>query len=364
MRPVQEIPADGHLYNAVQSRGVSRVRAATIAAMNTLRPLRLLAVLTAGLLAASVAAGPAFADTPLPTPGTPVPGQVTQTSIAISWTASSGPVRDYTVQVIDGPLVPWYDLAHTTSTSFTHTGLTPDKVYEYRIIANAWAGSGYTTSSPSGYIAVTTAPLPDSIPPTKPATPLAYSISTVAATINTNGSTDNNRVAGYWVQRQVNGVWTDWATNNIGTIYLNGLAPSTSYTVVVVAFDPNGNRSPRSDPVTFTTRAIQPAPTCRASIINYGTQFNVSVTIENMTASTVLQNWRMTFTLPVTETIIGSFNATITRTGDQATVTPAFYLATINPGGTASFGFGVTAPAGSPPPSQFVLNGAIACTTS
>ncbi|MBV1855830.1 cellulose binding domain-containing protein [Catellatospora tritici] len=332
--------------------------------MNSHSLPRLLGLAMAVVVAATVAASPATAATPLPTPGMPVATQVTQTSITITWAAVAGPVKDYTIQVIDGPLVPWYDLAHSTTTSFTHSGLTPDKVYEYRVIANAQANSGYTTSSPSGYNVVTTAPLPDSIPPTKPATPFAYSVSTVAATINTNGSTDNNRVAGYWVQRQVNGVWTDWATNSVGTVYLNNLTPSTTYTVVVVAFDPNGNRSVRSDPVTFTTRAIQPTPTCRNSIITYGTQFTVTVTVENMTASTVLQNWTVTFTLPTADVLGGAFNATVTRAGDQATATPAFYVATINPGGAATFGFSATAPAGSPPPSRFALNGTIPCVTA
>ncbi|MDI1460936.1 cellulose binding domain-containing protein [Catellatospora sp. KI3] len=332
--------------------------------MNARFPLRLLGVATAVVVTAAVAAGPAVAATPLPTPGTPVATQVTQVSITITWAASAGPVQDYTVQVIDGPLVPWYDLAHSATTSFTHTGLTPDKVYEYRVIANARAGSGYTASSPSAYIFVTTAPLPDAVPPTKPATPIAHSVSTIAAAINTNGSTDNNRVAGYWVQRQVNGVWTDWATNNIGTIYLYNLTPSTTYTVVVIAFDPNGNRSVRSDPVTFTTRALQPAPTCRPSIISYGTQLTVTVTVENMTAATVLQNWTVTFTLPTAQTVLGAFNATVTRTGEQATATPAFYIATIKPGGSATFGFSVATPTGSPLPSNFALNGTTACTAA
>ena len=45
-----------------------------------------------------------------------------------------------------------------------------------------------------------------------------------------------------WAQRQINGVWTDLATNNITTIYLRDLTPSTTYTFAIVAFDPNGNR--------------------------------------------------------------------------------------------------------------------------
>jgi chitodextrinase len=333
----------------------------------TARRLVALAAGTLAVLAALILpSGTALAATALPTPGTPVVAQLTTTSARFTWTASSGPVANYTVQVIDGNLVPWHDLATTTSTSFTHTGLTPDTVYIYRVIANPRAGSGYAVSAPSAPLYVTTAPLPDSQPPTKPTNLRSYQVSTIAATINFDASTDNNRVAGYWVQRQVNGVWTDWSTNNITTVYLRDLTPNTSYTVVVVAFDPNGNRSVRSDPLTFTTRATQPSPTCKLQLIAFGTQYQANVSLENMTAATVLANWTVTFTLPANHTVLYAFNATITRVGSQGTATPAWYLATIGPGGSGSFGFSATYPAGSPLPSGFVLNGAgssFPCTT-
>jgi hypothetical protein len=335
---------------------------------------RRLAAIVLGSLAAlggvTVFAGAALAATQLPTPGTPVATQVTQTSAAFTWTASAGPVRNYTIQVIDGNLVPWHELATTTGTTYTHVGLTPDKVYIYRVIANPTSGSGYTASNPSAPLYVTTAPLPDTIPPSKPATPVAtFPISTTFATIATTGSTDNNRVAGYWVQRQVNGVWTDWATNNIGTIYLRQLTPSTTYTVVVVAFDPNGNRSPRSDPVTFTTRATEPAPTCRVQRQPIGQQqYILNFTVENMTAATVLSNWTVTFTLPAAHTVFYAFNATLTRSGDVGTLTPMIFLSTIGPGGSATFGLNAARPAGTPLPSGFTLNsaatGPITCTVT
>lgn len=330
--------------------------------MNSTRFRMRLAGLAIGVLAAiAVPANPAGADAPLPTPGTPVATQVTTTSVILSWAASSGPVANYTVQVIDGSLVPWHDLATTTATSFTHSGLSPDKVYEYRVIANPLAGSGYTVSSPSGYIAVTTAPLPDSIPPSTPGTPSAYTVSTTAATLTFAPSTDNNRVAGYVAQLLVNGAWADTATNNITTIYLRNLTPDTSYTVAVVAFDPNGNRSPRSNQLTFTTRQIQPQPTCKTQIVTFGQQYNLTVTIENMTASTVLTNWAITFTLPAAHAVGYTFSTTLTRNGDLATLRPLSYNATIGPGGTASVGLNATYPVGSPLPSGFQLNGTIAC---
>jgi hypothetical protein len=54
------------------------------------------------------------------------------------------------------------------------------------------------------------------------------------------------------VQRQVNGVWTDWSSTNIDTsiVYLQPLTPGMTYTVVAVAFDPSGHRSVRSDRAT------------------------------------------------------------------------------------------------------------------
>lgn len=331
--------------------------------MNSMRLRTRLAGLAVGVLAAiAVPAGAAAADTPLPTPGTPVSGAVTTTSITLSWAASAGPVANYTVQVIDGALVPWHDLATTTATSFTHSGLTPDTVYEYRVIANPVAGSGYLVSGPSGYIAVTTAPLPDPVPPTTPGTPTVYSVSTVAATLNFAASTDNNRVAGYVAQVLAGGVWTDAVTNNITTVYLRNLTPNTSYTVAVVAFDPNGNRSPRSNPLTFTTRQLQPQPTCKVQLVTFYQGYILNVTVENMTASTVLTNWTISFNLPAAHSVGYPFNSTLTRIGDHATLAPAPYNATIAPGGTATVGFSATYPAGSPLPSGFQLNGATACT--
>jgi len=332
----------------------------------SLLTLRRLAVLATGaLVAVSVAAGTAHAATPLATPGTPVATSITTTSVRFSWAPSPGPVSAYTVQTIDVVGSPWRDLASTSATAYTHANLVPDSVYEYRVIATPAAGSGYTASDPTPLLWVRTAPLPDSVPPTKPGPPSVFPVSTISATLTFGFSTDNNRVDAYWAQRLVNGVWTDWATNNITTVYLRGLTPNTSYTVAVVAVDANGNRSPRSDPLTFTTRAAQPAPTCRAQLLAFGQQYQASITIENMTVATIVENWTVTFTFPAGQTIGYSFNATTTRNGTIGTSTPAWYLARVGPGGTASFGFMATRPAGSPLPSEFSLNssaGTFTCT--
>jgi hypothetical protein len=335
--------------------------------VSTLRRLAIFGLGALGLLAAvGVPAGYALAATPLPPPGTPVSSSITTTSATFAWTPSSGPVANYTVQVIDPVGTPWRFLATTGATSYTHSGLTPDTVYTYRVIANP-ADSGSTASSPSGHLYVRTAPLPDSVPPTTPGVPRAFPVSTVSATITFTGSTDNNRVAGFWVQRQVGGVWTDWATNNIPTVYLNGLTPNTSYTVVAVAFDANGNRSGRSAPHTFTTRATQPNPTCNVQVLAFGQSMLLTFTVENMTAATVVEHWTVTFTMPTDQVVAYAFNVSVGRSGSLATLTPLVYLTRIGPGGTATFGLNATRPAGSPLPSGYTLNasaGVWPCTTS
>jgi hypothetical protein len=211
---------------------------------------------------------------------------------------------------------------------------------------------------------------PDTVPPTRPATPTVHPIGTVTATVNTGGSTDNDRVAGYHVQRQVNGVWTDWSSTLIEPTYayLQPLTPGTTYTVVVVAFDPSGNRSSRSDPVTFTTLAL-PAPTCRVVRQTISPQiFILNVFVENMTAAVVVTNWTTTFTMPAAQTVIAAFSSTLSRSGDVATLRPASNTAQIGPGMTAFFGIYGNRPTGSPLPSGFTLasaaTGPISCTVT
>jgi hypothetical protein len=217
--------------------------------------------------------------------------------------------------------------------------------------------SGTLVSGVAGIVPASAAlPAVDTTAPTKPAAPTASPVGFTSATINTGGSTDNDRVAGYYVQRQVNGVWTDWSATLIEPTYayVQPLKPGTTYTVAVVAFDPSGNRSPRSDAVTFTTPAAQ-APTCRVTRQVLGAQtLFLTYFVDNMTVATVT-NWTATFTLPAAHTVTYTFNAVLARSGDAGTFRPAPNTAQVNPGTTAYFGFSGTSPAGSPLPSGFTF---------
>jgi len=330
--------------------------------------IRRLAMIVLGTLtvlgAITVSAGGALAATPLPAtplpaPGLPVLTQVTATSIGFTWSASTGPVLNYTVQVVDVPQGPWHDRATTAATTYTDAGLNPESVYIYRVVANPTPGSGYTTSLPSPSLYQATAPLVDNIAPTKPASVAISLIGPTYATVASGFSTDNFQVAGYVVQRQVSGVWTDWASSSTLSVRLQQLAPSTSYTVATLAFDPSGNRSPRSDPVTFTTRSLQAGPVCRAQLQGVSpTSFILFVFVDNLTVN-VLSNWNVTFTMPAATTVNGFFNDTVTRTGDTTRLTAASNVNPVNVGASVYLGIFTSRPVNTPLPSGFTINGAV-----
>jgi len=322
------------------------------------RSLAVVAAVLTALTVLALSGRPAWAATPLSTPGTPVAGTVTTTSIALSWTPSAGPVANYTIEVTPIYASVPQNLLTSTKPSYTHRGLAPDTVYEYRVWANPVPGSGYQLSAPSGYVIVRTPPVPDSEPPTVPGNPYVSGVGTTSATVVVMyPSTDNHRVAGYVVQqRQADGGWTDVATNDITSLYLRGLTPGTSYTVAVVAFDANGNRSPRSEPLTFSTAAPEPYPTCKVQINGWGQYINAYVSIRNFTLDTPLKDWRVTFTLPSAYTLGSAFGMTLSRTGEQVTGAPLSYNSTINAGSGASAGFNATRSADPAPlPSDFTV---------
>jgi hypothetical protein len=111
------------------------------------------------------------------------------------------------------------------------------------------------------------------------------------------------------------------------------------------SIDNDGNRSPRSDPLTFTTPS-KPAPTCRVQRSVFGTNFMVQVFVENLTTVTI-----------------------ISRSGDQATFTAgASGITSIVPGLTLNVGAVASNPANAPLPGNFAFNspafGTISCAVS
>jgi endoglucanase len=197
---------------------------------------------------------------------------------------------------------------------------------------------------------------PDTQPPTTPGMPTANNITTTLATLVWSPSTDNVGVSGYTVQELKGGAWIDYTTAPYNVVTVSGLSAATSYTFAVIAHDAAGNNSARSNPVTFSTLPYGTGLTCSIFIQPFNNGYTVSGSILNM-APTVSNGWKLAFTLPANLSVLAVWNGTMTRTGDQATITNFYFTGAIYPGYSISIGFTGTSTGTFVPPSGFALNG-------
>ncbi len=197
----------------------------------------------------------AAADTQAPTaPTNLAAGTITQTSIAISWTASTDNVgvQDYQV-LVNGTV-----RSTVTNTSTTLTGLTASTAYTIRVRARDAANN---VSANSNQISVTTLSAADTQAPTAPTGLAAGTVTTTSVAISWNASTDNVGVAGYRVYVGGNLNSTVAASSTSTTI--TGLTQSETYNIFVRAYDAAGNQSTNSNQIQVVTEtaADTQAPT-------------------------------------------------------------------------------------------------------
>jgi chitodextrinase len=249
--------------------------------------------------AAPDAAWAAMADR-LPTPKTPSAVVQSPTSVALTWTAVAGPVAAYTVERAS-PSV-FVPILTTTALSATVTGLAPDSAHNFRLIAHAIPDSGRADSVPSAYTHVVTPPTPEFEPPTAPGSPTMQRLGIFGVSVTFLPSTDNARVASYVGEVLRDGVWTRVATSPGTLMHLSGLTAATSYTVAVSAIDSSGNRSPRSEPLLFTTAPYTHLPQCSITLEPDGNHYKLTVQVYNTTAA-ALDRWAVTFRMPVAHTL-------------------------------------------------------------
>ena len=164
-----------------------------------------------------------------------------QSQVTLTWNPSSDNVgvAGYTVYR-NGT-----QIAMVTSPGYTDGSVVPSTIYTYTVDAFDFANNHSAQSSP---VSVTT-PGADT---QAPSVPTGLSVSAVTATsvsLAWNASTDNVGVTGYTVYRNGVAAGTSATTSFSNT----GLAPSTSYTYKVDAFDAVGNHSSQSTAVTPTT---------------------------------------------------------------------------------------------------------------
>ncbi len=139
------------------------------------------------------------------------------------------------------------DSTNTYSVSWDTTGVAPGQ-YSLTAIARD-ASRNFTTSTP---VFVTVVAPPDSTPPSVPGTLTAQVVSSSEISLSWTTSTDNVGITGYHISR--NGVFI--ATTTTTSYQDANLAPLTTYTYVVTAWDAAGNESDPSTPVTVSTWAL------------------------------------------------------------------------------------------------------------
>lgn len=198
------------------------------------------------------------------------------TSVDINWTASTDNigVTGYNVYV-DGVLE-----AQTTNTNITIAGLNTNTNYIFTIVARDLINNMSAAGAVSGKT------LEDTEAPT---TPINLSISNEtdsSVKVSWTASTDNNAVDGYEVY--VDNVLKETTTNNFYTV--SGLNTSTTYTIEIVAYDIDNNKSDKSSSINATTTAGNSNGITELFISEYAEPSaanNKAIEIVNLTASTI-----------------------------------------------------------------------------
>lgn len=192
----------------------------------------------------------------------------------------------------------------------------------------------------------------DTTAPTAPGTPSAANVTGTSAALTWTASTDSggSGLAGYTVYREQGSTDPQLGQSSTNSITLTGLSQNTQYQVYVRARDGAGNLSTPSATVTFTTSGGgEPGGPCTATG-TVQTQWNNGYVVQPVTVSNTgtatLNGWTVTFTLPTGHSVTGSWNATLTISGQTVTARSVNHNGTLAAGAATSFGFQASRPGG------------------
>jgi chitodextrinase len=140
-------------------------------------------------------------------------------------------------------------LASSVTTSYSDTTAQAATTYSYTVYAYDAAGN---VSAASNTATATTPSQGDTQPPSTPGGLTATAASPSQVNLAWSAATDDVGVAGYTIYRNGAAIATTSGPN--ATTYTDvSVAPSTTYTYTVDAFDAAGNRSPQSAGASVTT---------------------------------------------------------------------------------------------------------------
>ncbi|WP_438710492.1 fibronectin type III domain-containing protein [Aquimarina muelleri] len=197
-------------------------------------------------------------DTQAPSvPANVTASNVEETSLSLSWTASTDNVGVTGYDVYQGNTM----ITSVSGTSYSVTGLTANTTYTFRVKAKDAAGN---VSDFSNTLTVTTKETRDTQAPSVPANVTASNVEETSLSLSWTASTDNVGVTGYDVYQG-----NTMITSVSGTSYsVTGLTANTTYTFRVKAKDAAGNVSDFSNTLTVTTKETRDtqAPSVPANV--------------------------------------------------------------------------------------------------
>jgi chitodextrinase len=308
-----------------------------------------------------------------PTPRTN--GQVTGAEIMVwlNWTPGIFPVGSQvaTVNLLGASWEVWFGNIGWNVVSYRRTSPTTSLNFTVNTFFNDAVNRGYAqrawylTSIQAGFepwvggtglavnsFSVGTNTGGDTQPPSTPTNLSASGTTSSSTNLSWTASTDNVGIAGYDILRAPGasgGTFSPVGTSS-GTSFANtGLSPSTTYRYQVRARDAAGNLSGVSNTVSVTTAPGTGGGGCSAAMV-VQSQWNGGYVIQPVTVTNTggaqLNGWVVTFTLPAGHSIVGSWNATLTTSGQTVTARNLGYNGTVGPGQRVEFGFQASRPGG------------------
>jgi pectate lyase len=208
-----------------------------------------------GLTGSTTSPPPSDTQAPTAPQGLKVTG-TTQTSVSLSWNASSDNVGVAKYRVFRNGSA----ISDPTGTSFTDSGRTAATTYQYQVAAIDAAGnvSGKSAIVSATTQSATTPPPTDTQAPSVPQNLKVTGTAQTSVNLSWDASTDNVGVVKYQVFRNGASIATPTGTSFTD----NGLTAATTYQYQVAALDAAGNASAKSGVVSATTQSgTTPPPT-------------------------------------------------------------------------------------------------------
>ncbi|WP_089205192.1 cellulose binding domain-containing protein [Streptosporangium subroseum] len=185
-------------------------------------------------------------------------------------------------------------------------------------------------------------PPADTVPPSRPGTPVASAITSSGATLTWTASTDAVGVSGYDVYREAGATDVKVGSPTAASFGVTGLSPDTSYSFYVIARDGAGNSSTASSPVTFRTIPGSTSGGCTAAyrVTNsWPGGFQGEVTVKNA-GTAAISAWTVKWSFPNGQTITQLWSGVHTQTGADVTVKNTNWNGNLAGGASTTFGFG------------------------